>query len=167
MKEYIEILKKILKNFNNDDDFNDIIKNILIKIFDIYYLERDNQVYNIDNVFKKYNVNMYNLLSIKYALTKSKKLIFKKHKYDKREYIMFLLKKNIIDLNEDESYKSIVDEILKNDINCYTKYINNYYRDRVSNKKPQSKICFHPPYYNKVINDNYCDIHQDKKICNF
>ena len=163
MKEYIEISKKILENFNNDDDFNDIIKNILIKIFDIYYLERDIQVYNIDNVFKKCNVNMYNLLSRKYALTKSKKLIFKKRKYDKREYIMFLLKKNNIDLNEDESYKSIVDEILKNDINCYTKCINNYCRDRVLNKKPQSKICFHPPCYKKVIDSNYCSNHQDEK----
>ena len=35
---------------------------------------------------------MYNLFK-KYVLTKSKKLIFKKHKYDKREYIIFLLKK--------------------------------------------------------------------------
>ena len=106
---------------------------------------------------------MYNLLSRKYALTKSKKLIFKKHKYDKREYITFLLKKNNIDLNEDESYKSIVDEIF-NDINCYTKYINNYCRDRILNKKPQPKICFHPPCYNKVINDNYCHNHQNEKI---
>ena len=80
---------------------------------------------------------------------------------------MFLLKKNNIDLNEGESYKSIVDEILKNDINCYTKYINNYCCDRLLNKKPQSKICFHPPCLKKVENDNYCDIHQDKKICNF
>ena len=79
---------------------------------------------------------------------------------------MFLLKKNNIDLNEDESYKSIVDEILKNDIK-YTKYINNYCCDRLLNKKPQCKICFHPPCYNKVINDNYCNIHQNKKICNF
>ena len=78
---------------------------------------------------------MYNLLSRKYVLKNSKKLIFKKHKYDKREYIMFLLKKNNIVLNEDESYKTIADEILKNDINCYTKYINNYCRDRVLNKK--------------------------------
>ena len=61
MKEYIETLKNILKFFNDDDEFNDIFKNILIKIFDIYYLERDIQVYNIDNVFKKYNVNMYNV----------------------------------------------------------------------------------------------------------
>ena len=60
----------------------------------------------------------------------------------KREYIMFLLKKNNIDLNEDESYKSIVDEILKNDINCYTKYINNYCCDRVLNKNLNLKYAF-------------------------
>ena len=69
---------------------------------------------------------MYNLLKRKYILTKSKKLIFKKHIYDKREYIMFLLKKNNFILNENETYKSIVDKILKNNIHCYTKYINNY-----------------------------------------
>ena len=39
---------------------------------------------------------------------------------------MFLLKKYDINLNEDESYKSIVDEILKNNISCYTKYISCY-----------------------------------------
>ena len=164
MDTYIEILKIIFKNDNNKE-FDDIIKNILIKIFDIYYLDRDIQKYNIDNVFKKYNVNMYNLLKEKYILTKSEKLIYKKHKYDKKEYIMFLLKKNI--LNEDDNYKSIVDGIFKNDIKYYTKFIKNYCCSRLLNKKPQSKICFHPPCYNKVINDNYCDIHQDKKICNF
>ena len=91
MDTYIDILKNILKNDN--EEFDDIIKTVLIKIFDIYYLERDIQKYNIDNVFKKYNMNMYNLLKRKYILTKSQKLIFKKYKYDKREYIMFLLKK--------------------------------------------------------------------------
>ena len=35
------------------------------------------------------------------------------------------------------------------------------------NKKPQSKICFYPPCFKKIENDNYCDIHQDKKIRNF
>ena len=106
MDTYINILKNIIKNDNNEE-FDDIIQNVLIKIFDIYYLERDIQKYNIDSVFKEYNMNMYNLLKRKYILTKSKKLIFKKHKYDKREYIIFLLKKNNIDLNEDEAYKSI------------------------------------------------------------
>ena len=133
MDNYIEILKIILKNFNGECD--DIIKNVLIKIFDIYYLDRDIQKYNIDNIFKKYNTDMYNLLKRKYILTKSKKLIFKKHRYDKREYIMFLLKKYDINLNEDESYKSIVDEILKNNISCYTKYISNYCFNH------QNKIC--------------------------
>ena len=93
MEKYIEILKNILKNFNDDDDFILIIKTILIKIFDMYYLERNIQLYNIDNLFKKYNTNMYNLLKQKYILTKSKKLIFKKHKYIKKEYIIKLLKK--------------------------------------------------------------------------
>ena len=45
-KNYIDVLRHKLKNFD------DIIKNILIKIFDIYYLERDIQLHNIDNMFK-------------------------------------------------------------------------------------------------------------------
>ena len=45
-------------------------------------------------------------------MTISNKLILKKHKYDKREYIIFLLKKNFI-LNENENYKTIVNEILE------------------------------------------------------
>ena len=61
-KNYIHVLRHILKNFD-DNKFDHIIKNILIKIFDIYYLERDIQLYNIDNAFKKCNMNMYNLLS--------------------------------------------------------------------------------------------------------
>ena len=157
MDSYIKISKIILKNFNGQCD--DVIKNILIKIFDIYYLDRDIKKYNIDNVFEKYNMNMYDLLKRKYILTKYKKLIFKKLKYDKKEYIMFLLKKNNIDLNEDESYKSIVDEILKNDINCYTKYINSYCRDSVLNKKPQSKYAF----THNAIADDYCSNHQNEK----
>ena len=51
-KNYIDVLRNILKNLNDTDEFDDIIKNILIKIFDISYLERDIQLYNIDNVFK-------------------------------------------------------------------------------------------------------------------
>ena len=49
-KNYVNVLRSILKNFSNDQ-FDDIIKNILIKIFDLYYLEMDIQMYNIDNVF--------------------------------------------------------------------------------------------------------------------
>ena len=50
MDTCIEVLKIILKN---NEEFEDIIKIILIKIFDTYFLERNIQKYNIDNVFKK------------------------------------------------------------------------------------------------------------------
>ena len=51
------------------------------------------------NSYKNYiNVlrHMYNLYSRRYLLTKSKKLIFIKHKYDKKECIINLLKKTEI-----------------------------------------------------------------------
>ena len=165
MKDYIEILKIMLKN--NINEYDDIIKNLLFKIFDDYYSNRDKMKYNIDNVFKKYNINMYNLLKMKYILTTSEKLLFKKHTYNKREYIIFLLKKNNFVLNKDETYKLIVDEILKNDINCYTKFIKDYCCNRILNEKLIFRTCFHPPCLKKVENDNYCNIHQHKKICNF
>ena len=135
-KNYIDVLRHILKNFD-DNEFNHIVKNILIKISDIYYLERDIQLYNIDNVFKKYNMNMYNLLSRKYTLTKSKKFIFIKHQYDKMEYIINLSKKknkNLI-LEENETYKTIANEILKSNVDCYTKYINDFCSNRLLIKK--------------------------------
>ena len=128
-----------------NNEFDDIIKNILIKIFGIYYLERDIQLYNIDNAFKKYNINMYNLLSRRYLLTKSKKLIFIKHKYYKKEYIINLLKKNKnLILEDNESYKSIVDEILKSDIDCYTKCINEFCSNRLLTKKRKLSVVIIP-----------------------
>ena len=138
MDSYIEILKNILKN-NIDGFYDDIIKNLLFKIFDDYYSNRDKMKYNIDNIFKKYNINMYNLLKMKHILTTSDKLIFKRHKYDKREYIIFLLKKNNFILNKNETYKSIIDEILKNDVDCYTKFIKDYCHNRILNEKPELK----------------------------
>ena len=81
-------------------------------------------------------MNMYNLLSRKYLLTKSKKRIFIKHKYDKKEYIINLLKKNKkLFLEDDESYKNIADDILKSDVNCYTKYIDEFCSNRLLTKK--------------------------------
>ena len=133
MDKYVEILKNIIKNFNDDEDFILIIKTILIKIFDMYYLERNNQIYNLDNLFKEYNINMYNLLNQKYILTQSKKLIFKKHKYNKKEYIIKLLKKNNIVLNEDETYSNIANEILKKENIKLVSYIYNFVKNRTEN----------------------------------
>ena len=134
MDKYVEILKNILKNFNNDEDFILIIKIILIKIFDIYYLERNNQIYNLDNLFKKYNINMYNLLKQKYTLTESKELIFKKHKYVKKEYVIKLLKNNNIVLNKNETYSNTANEILKNENLKLVSYIYNFVKNRTENE---------------------------------
>ena len=141
-KNYVDVLRNILKNFSDTDEFDDIIKYILIKHFDTNYLEKYIQLYNIDNVLKKYNMNMYNLLPKKYVLTKSKKFIFIKHKYDKKEYIINLLKKNKnFILKDNETYKNIADEILKSDIDCYTKYVNDFCHNRVLSQKSQRVMC--------------------------
>ena len=58
-------------------------------------------------------------------MTKCNRLIFKKHIYDKKEYVIYLSKKYNIILNEGENYNNIANEILKKDINYYTKYIKN------------------------------------------
>ena len=134
MDKYVEILKNILRNFNDDEDFILIIKTILVKIFDMYYLERNNQIYNLDNLFKKYNINMYNLLKQKYILTQSKKLIFKKHKYVKKEYVIKLLKNNNIVLNENETYSNIANEILKKENIKLVSYIYNFVKNRTEDK---------------------------------
>ena len=132
MNRYVNILRNIIKN-NYENEFDYFIKNLLDTIFDIYYKDRNGFSYNIDNVFKKYNINMYNLLKEKYILTNSKKLIFKKHKYNKREYIMFLLKKNNFILNEDENEDYIINRLLNHDIYSYTKFIKDFCDDRLKN----------------------------------
>ena len=67
--------------------------------------------------------------------------------------------KNFI-LKDNESYKTVADEILKHDIEYYTKYINDF-----SSKRALSwKYCYYDPCFNKVLDDNYCDIHKDKKM---
>ena len=70
--------------------------------------------------------------------------------------------KNLI-LGDNESYKSVCDEILKSDIDCYTKYVNDFCSNRLLTKKKKAIYCYHPPRFNKVLDDNYCSNHQDKK----
>ena len=36
-KNYVDVLRNILKNFYDTDEFDDIIKYILIKLFDTYF----------------------------------------------------------------------------------------------------------------------------------
>ena len=50
-KNYIDLLRNIFKNFDNIE-FNYIIKKILSKIFDEYYMNRNDKIYCIDNLYK-------------------------------------------------------------------------------------------------------------------
>ena len=55
MEKYIDLLRLIIKSFNIDinNEFDDIIIKILSKIFDHYYLNRnDKYIYCIDNLYK-------------------------------------------------------------------------------------------------------------------
>ena len=54
----------------------------------------------------------------------------------KKEYIINLLKKNKnLILENDESYISIANEILKSNVDCYTKCINDFCSNRLLTKK--------------------------------
>ena len=57
-KNYIDLLRNILKNFDNE--FNSIIKKILSKIFEKYYINRNGKIYCIDNLYKKFYIGRYN-----------------------------------------------------------------------------------------------------------
>ena len=60
-KNYIDLLRNILKNFD-DNEFNDVIKKILSKIFNDYYMNRYSYIYRIDNLYKKYCIGRYNFI---------------------------------------------------------------------------------------------------------
>ena len=50
-RNYINLIRNILMNFGKE--FDDIIIRILPRIFDEYYLNRNNKIYSIDNLLKK------------------------------------------------------------------------------------------------------------------
>ena len=73
-KNYIDLLRIILKNFSNNEF--DSIKKILSKIYDEYYINRNDKIYCIDNLYKKYYIIRYNRIKKKYGIVKNCKLIF-------------------------------------------------------------------------------------------
>ena len=60
-KNYIDMLRNILKNFDNNE-FDSIIKKILSKIFDEHYMNRNDKIYRIDNLHKKYDLSRYDFI---------------------------------------------------------------------------------------------------------
>ena len=75
MENYIDLLRNILKNFKYSNEFDDIIKRILDKIFNNYYVNREKYIYNIDNLYKKYDISKYNFIKKKYGISKKEDLI--------------------------------------------------------------------------------------------
>ena len=81
-KNYINLIRNILMNF--DKEFDHMIIIILLKIFNDYYMNRNDKIYCIDNLYKKYDLHRYELLKKKYKVTQSNKLIFRFNRYSKK-----------------------------------------------------------------------------------
>ena len=106
MEKYINLLRYLVKNFDNE--YDDVIKNILTKIFNNYYVNRSKYIYNIDNLYKKYDDTKYEILKNKFGINKKDDLIFRLNRYNKKYYIKKLLYQKGID-NDD-----LLNDILKN-----------------------------------------------------
>ena len=113
-------------------EFDSVIKKILSKIFEEYYLNRNDKIYCIDNLCKKFYVGRYNFIKKKYGVVKNEKLIFRFNRYNKKAYIIKLLKDNFrVILDENETYDSVTNIILQNtDIKNYKRYIDNMFIER-------------------------------------
>ena len=176
-KNYIDLLRNTLKNF--DDEFDNVIKKILSKIFDEYYMNRNNKIYCLDNLYKKYNLSRYNRIKTKYGVVKNNKLIFRFNRYSKKSYIIKLLKDDMyVILEENETYDKVADDILQ--MSNIKKYINNIYLEKFLSRldckvdeveeedfriKIIKRTCHFPPCLNQIIgSNNYCSLHNKDMI---
>ena len=77
-------------------------------------MNRNDKIYCIDNLYKKFNVGRYDFIKKKYGVVKNENLIFRFNRYSKKFYIIKLLKENFrVILDENETYDKIADDILK------------------------------------------------------
>ena len=90
-EKYIKLIRNI---------FNNVISKILPLIFNEYYENIDNKIYNIDNLFKYFDKENYQLLKEKYEVTDNDKLIFRFRRYHRLDYIINLLKEKGIILKD-------------------------------------------------------------------
>ena len=178
-KNYIDLLRNILKNFDGEFDYT--IKKILIKIFNYYCMNRDDYVWCIDNLYKKFYVTKYNKLKKRYGSIKKDDLIFRFNRYNKKAYIIKLLKDNFrVALDKNETYESVSDIILqKSGIKNYKRFIDNMFIEREIDRNMKkvckkvvndndvvkkdnifgSKICFYPRCLTRIYQENYCSNH--------
>ena len=140
MNKYIDLLRNIVKNFKYSNEFDDIIN----KIFNNYYVNREKYIYCIDNLYKKYDISKYNFIKKKYGISKKEDFI---DLIDMKYYLIKLLKQNNI-VND-----LLANEILKNDeIKNYKQYIEDLNIDRDDFEIILIKrYCYFPPCLNKII----------------
>ena len=126
-KNNIFILRNIHKS--NDKELIDYtFEKILPKIYNYYKENRNKEIYNIDNCYKKYYPNLYlELLGI-YNLSILDKSIYRKNNYNKIEYIIKLLKEKNIEL---KNYRQEAKDILSiENISNYSLYIDEKYLNK-------------------------------------
>ena len=131
-KNNIFILRNIHKS--NDKELIDYtFEKILPKIFNYYKENKNKEIYNIDNCYKKYYPNLYlELLGI-YNLSDLSKLIYRKNNYNKVEYIIKLSKEKNIKL---DNYRQEAKKILSiENISNYSLYIDEKYLNKERIKK--------------------------------
>ena len=187
MENYINVLRCILKNFNirKNNEFDNIIKYVINKIFDKYYNNRDKSVYCNDNLMRRYSMRYFDLQA-KYGTVKSTKMIYRFNRYSKRNYIKKLLRNHeYFYLDKDENINKLVDSILEIKPDNYKKYIEHLYLDKLEHKIDElsveldlnnnqeendfqiqisKKKCFYPPCLKWVIEGNYCSLHNKDMI---
>ena len=127
-KNNIFILRNIHKS--NDKELTDYtFEKIFPKIYNYYKENRNKEIYNIDNCYKKYFPNLYlELLGI-YDLSDLSKSICRKNNYNKT------IKRKNVDLKNyrEESKKKLSIENISN----YSLYVDEKYL----NKKRIKKVC--------------------------
>ena len=126
-KNRIFILRNIHKL--NDEELNDYtFKKILPKIYNYYKENRNKEIYNIDNFYKKYFPNLYLELLEIYTLSDLTKLMYRRNSYSKIVYIIELLKEKNVKL---ENYRQEAKDILSiENIKNYSLYIDENYLNK-------------------------------------
>ena len=84
MDSYIDLLRNIVKNFDNNE-FDNVIKKRLNTLFDDYYMKRNKYILCIDNLYKEYDESRYNFIKKKYGIIKNENLIFRFNTYSKKK----------------------------------------------------------------------------------
>ena len=139
----------------------------LNKIFDEYYHNRNKSVYCIDNLYKKYDISRYNFIKKKYKLGKKSDLIYRFNRYNKKSYIIKLLKN--YNLDENETYDSVSDIKLKTEgIKNYKRCIDNMFMNRKIDRNMFIEIELgtdKKKFYNKPANDFMKNSNCLKCIC--